>query len=79
MLELFPDVLTVKQVQGILQIGRTQTYSLVHTGRLRAIRIGNTIRIPKTELLEFIGTSRYNNGEVDRHRYHEGGSNEDNR
>ena len=73
MLELFPDVLTVKQVQGILQIGRTKTYHLINTGKIPSIRIGNAIRIPKPKLLEFIQQECYNNGEADRLRYCKGG------
>lgn len=73
MLELYSDILTVKQVQGILQIGRTKAYELVNSGRLPSIRIGNAIRIPKERLLEFMQQECYNNGEADRRRYCEGG------
>lgn len=73
MLELLPDVLTVEEVQGVLRIGRTQTYSLIHAGRLPAMRIGNAFRIPKSKLLEFMQRECYNNGEADRLRYCEGG------
>ena len=73
MLELLPDVLTVKDVQEILRIGRTQTYNLINTGQLPSIRIGSAIRIPKSALLEFLCRPGYNNGEADRLRYCEGG------
>lgn len=79
MLENCPDVCTIADVQNILQIGRTKAYKLVTSGQIRSIKIGSSIRIPKTAILEFIEKPRYNDGEVDRRRYQEGGSNEDNR
>ena len=79
MLETCPDVCTIADVQSILQIGRTKAYKLVTSGQLRSIKIGSSIRIPKSALLEFIEKPRYNNGEVDRRCYQEGGCDEDNR
>ena len=73
MLELYSDVLTVKDVQQILRIGRSKAYFLIQSGRIPAIRIGNAIRIPKERLLEFMQHECYNDGEADRLRYCEGG------
>ena len=73
MLELLPDVLTVEEVQKVLRIGRTQTYSLIRNGRIPAMRIGKSFRIPKSKLLEFMQQECYNNGEADRLRYCKGG------
>jgi len=49
-----PDVLTVTDLQKVLQIGRSAAYKLIQTGQLKHIRIGRSIRIPKAFLLEFI-------------------------
>jgi len=49
-----PDVLTVKDLQGYLHIGRSKAYHLVKSGTIRHIRIGDTIRIPKVFLLEYL-------------------------
>lgn len=73
MMELYPDVLTVSDIQRILRIGRTKAYHLVNSGQIPSIRIGNVIRVPKARLLEFMNQSGYNNGEADRRRYSEGG------
>lgn len=73
MMELYPDVLMVSDIQRILRIGRTKAYHLVNSGQIPSIRIGNVIRIPKVRLLEFMNQSGYNNGEADRRRYNEGG------
>lgn len=78
MLESYPDVLTVDDVREILNIGRSKAYGLINTGQIKAMKIGRSIRIPKPMLLEFMSTPSYNNGEVDRRRYCEGGSNESN-
>ena len=49
-----PDVLTITDLQRVLQIGRSTAYKLVQTKRLRTVRIGKCIRIPKKYLVEFI-------------------------
>lgn len=60
MLDNFPDILTVKQVQDILSIGRSKTYSILHSGDLRYITIGRQIRIPKKYLLDYLSDLGYN-------------------
>lgn len=49
-----PDVLTVKEVAPILRVGRNQLYAAVARGELAAIRIGRTIRIPKSVVLDLL-------------------------
>ncbi len=51
-----PEMLTVKEVAAILRIGRNQLYQAVARGEVRAVRIGRTIRIPKTALLDLLTT-----------------------
>ena len=38
----------------ILGIGRNTVYALVRSGRLRSIRVGRQVRIPKNALIEFL-------------------------
>ena len=47
MLEQFPDILTVKDLQDILSVGRSKAYAILHSGELQYITIGRQIRIPK--------------------------------
>lgn len=54
-----PDVLTISDIHNILQIGRSTAYQLVKMGRLKNIRIGRSIRVPKKHLLEFIEDSQF--------------------
>lgn len=56
----YPDILTVSQMQECLQIGRSAAYALLHTGNVNFLKIGNSIRIPKRSLLDFIYRSCYN-------------------
>lgn len=53
--EELPLALTVEQLADVLHIGRGSAYRLVQTGELRAVRIGRQIRIPKAELLRYLG------------------------
>ena len=41
----------------ILGIGRNTAYELVRSGRLRSIRVGRQVRIPKNALIEFLNES----------------------
>jgi excisionase family DNA binding protein len=50
----YPDLMTVCDVQKILQIGRTKTYELLKSGQIRSLRVGTTYRIPKVYLLEYL-------------------------
>lgn len=49
-----PELLKGKEVAAILRVGRNQLYEAVARGDIRAIRIGRTIRIPKTALLDLL-------------------------
>lgn len=50
----YPDVLTVKQAQTALGIGRISVYNLIESGQLQAFRIGRAYKIPKKSLQEFL-------------------------
>jgi excisionase family DNA binding protein len=49
-----PELLKVKEVAAILRVGRNQLYEAVARGDIHAVRIGRTIRIPKTVLLDLL-------------------------
>ena len=61
MLEQFPDILTVKDLQDILSVGRSKAYAILHSGDLQYITIGRQIRIPKKYLLDYLQKLSYNN------------------
>lgn len=54
-LDDLPVTLRVEEPMPILGIGRNTAYELVRSGRLRSIRVGRQVRIPKNALIEFLG------------------------
>lgn len=64
MLENTNEILTVRDLCSVLQIGRNTAYDLVNSGQLKCIRIKNCIRIPKQYLVEYIQQSsiQFNTG-----------------
>ena len=55
--EQLPLVLRVDDLMPVLKIGRNAAYALVRSGQIKALRIGNSYRIPRSELLRFLGES----------------------
>ena len=50
-----PLVLAVSDLARLLGIGMNSAYNLVRSGRVRSIRVGHQIRIPKSAILDFLG------------------------
>jgi excisionase family DNA binding protein len=49
----YPELLDVKDVQAILQIGRRQAYELVHSNVFYSVRVGRRIKISKQSFLKW--------------------------
>lgn len=49
-----PLTLRVEDLMPVLGIGRNTAYELVRAGKIRGVRIGKQIRIPKDEVLRFL-------------------------
>ncbi len=64
MFEDYPDVLTVSDIQRALAIGRNTAYKLIKDNKIKSIRIGKNLRIPKIYLIEFIRKYCYNNIDI---------------
>ena len=54
--ESYPDVLTARELQEALGLGRLSTYRLLSSGSIACFKIGKTYRIPKTALLNYVKT-----------------------
>lgn len=54
MLENYEDVLNASEVQVILKIGKNSTYKLIKENKIKHIRVGKKILIPKQYLIEFL-------------------------
>ena len=64
MLEGYPELLTVKQMQEILCVGKNKAYEIVKQNELTYMKIGSTIRIPKESLKKYILSVCYNENKV---------------
>lgn len=49
-----PDVVTPKEAQAFLRLGRNATYAALQDGRIRSVRHGQKFLIPKASLREFL-------------------------
>ena len=49
-----PLTLRVEDLVPILDIGRNTAYELVRCGKIRSIRIGKQLRIPKQALIDYL-------------------------
>ena len=54
MFEKIPDILTLKECQQLLKIGRNSMLNFLHTGELEGFKIGNRWRIYKESVIEFL-------------------------
>lgn len=52
-----PDLMTVKEIQNILHIGRSKAYAMLQNGEIKSIRAGVKYLIPKPYLIEFLNES----------------------
>ena len=59
MYENLPDLLTRKEAQKVLNIGKNTILNLIHSQKLPAIIIGSRFRIKKSDLIDFIENSVY--------------------
>ena len=55
-----PDIMSVEEMRSILKIGRNKAYALVGDGKIKSLKIGRTIRIPKRYVIDFIESQCYN-------------------
>lgn len=55
MLEQYEDVLTVRELQEILNIGRNSAYALMQSGAIPSFQIGKKWRVPKDAILHYLG------------------------
>lgn len=53
----YPDILTARQVQQLLGIGRHSTYHLLETNQIHCFKIGNSYKIPKSSLIHYVLSS----------------------
>lgn len=52
--DTMPLVLNVEDIADTLAIGRNKAYTLVKTGGIKALKIGQHYRIPRDEFIKFV-------------------------
>lgn len=52
--EIQDDLITIEELQEILQIGRTTAYQLLNSGEIKAFRIGRYWKIPRAAITEYV-------------------------
>jgi excisionase family DNA binding protein len=53
-----PEVLTVRELQKMLKLGRNKTYELLRSKEIPSIRIGRQIRIRNIDITSYLNTNK---------------------
>lgn len=48
------ELLTVNQVATAMQVSKMTVYRLIHAGTLRAVRVGQSLRLPRASVEAFL-------------------------
>lgn len=56
----YPDMMNVSQLQEALGIGRNMAYNLIKGNKIKSLKIGKNIRIPKAFLIDYVQQHCYN-------------------
>lgn len=54
----YPDIVTVRQLQEMLGVSRHLAYSLINDGEVQAVKIGNSFKIPKVSVINYVTDDR---------------------
>lgn len=60
MFENFNDVMTIKELQEALCIGRSTAYALIKNHTIPFVRVGKSIRILKKNVIDYLTMDDYN-------------------
>ena len=61
MLRDYPDVLDIQQMSEILGVSTKTGYKLLQTGKIVALKVGRTYRIPKAHILTYLKIGGHSN------------------
>ena len=50
----YPDIVSVFQLQKMLNISRQLAYELITSGSINAVKVGNSYRIPKISVIGYM-------------------------
>ncbi len=57
MFEQINDVININELCEMLSIGRNKAYQLINTREIRSFKIGNTHKIPKKCVIDYINNN----------------------
>lgn len=49
-----PEILTLKECQQLLKVGKNTMLNLLHERKIEGFKLGNRWKIPKESIVEFI-------------------------
>ena len=53
-IEDLPLAIRVEELMPVLSIGRNTAYELVRSGKIRSVKVGRQLRIPRDAVVEFL-------------------------
>ena len=56
--EDLPLTMRVEDLMPVLRIGRNAAYELVRSGKIRSIRVGRSIRIPREAVIDYLSQAK---------------------
>lgn len=54
MFDKIPDIMTFKECQKLLKVGKNTLLNLIHNGEIDAFRIGNRWKITKESIIDYV-------------------------
>lgn len=54
MFDSYPDVVSVKEIQQMLRIGKNAVYQLLKDGAIKSIKVGKRYVVPKKYIIDFL-------------------------
>ena len=54
MYNTIPEILTFKECQELLKVGKNTMLNLLHENKIQGFKLGNRWKIPKESIVEFI-------------------------
>lgn len=58
----YPEIVNVAQLQEMLGISRHLAYDLINAGQLSGVKIGNSFKIPKINVIRYVLREEVENG-----------------
>jgi excisionase family DNA binding protein len=67
----YRDIVSVEDIMGMLNLGKSSIYSLLRSHQLRHVRIGTKYIIPKQSVIDFVTGMCYTDNRITGGRFQE--------